>query len=266
MRRTVRIKGTKLESSTVKSFTFDDKRCRGAKPGQYVMIWISGIDEIPTSLSAINHIGLSKITVKKIGEATRALHGKRIGDKIGVRGPFGSGFKPICGRVVVVGGGIGVAPLIPLTEDLVGLEADVVFVLGVKTKKETLFLNELQTLLLNKSNRIIVTTEDGSSGLKGLATDVLEGLFDEMEFDMVYTCGSELMMRKVFDIAEKHEVPIQACMERIIRCSVGLCGSCVIGKIRVCKNGPVLTSEQLREVLDEFGKFKRDFDGSKINF
>lgn len=265
MRRTVRIKGIKQETSTVKSFTFDDKRCRGAKPGQYVMIWISGVDEIPTSLSAINHIGLSKVTVEKIGEATRALHEKRIGDKIGVRGPFGSGFKPIGGRVVVVGGGIGVAPLIPLTEDLVGLEADVVFVMGVKTKVQLLFLDELQTLL-DKPNRIIVTTEDGSTGLKGLATDVLEGLFNEMEFEMVYTCGSELMMRKVFDIAEKHELTIQACMERIIRCSVGLCGSCVIGKIRICKNGPVLTSEQLREVIDEFGKFKRGLDGSKINF
>ena len=265
-RRTVRIRGIELETPTVRSFTFDDKQCRGARPGQYVMIWIPGVDEIPMSLSAINRVGLSRVTVEKIGEATEALHGMRVGDVIGVRGPFGNWFNPFHGRVMVVGGGTGLAPLIPLAEDLAGLEADVVFVLGAKTKEEVLFLDELQTILADKRNRIITMTEDGSAGLKGLATDVLEGLFEEGWFDMVYTCGSEPMMRGVFDIAEKHETPIQACMERIIRCSIGLCGSCVIGKFRVCKDGPVLSSEQLREVLDEFGKFKRDFDGGRINF
>jgi len=68
----------------------------------------------------------------------------------------------------------------------------------------------------------------------------------------------------MFLLAERHQTPFQASLERIMRCAIGLCGSCVIGKLRVCKDGPVLTSEQLREVKDEFGRFKRDFQGRKI--
>jgi dihydroorotate dehydrogenase electron transfer subunit len=230
------------------------------------MVWLPGVDEIPMSLSMINHLGLSRITVGKIGEATKAVHEMKRGDLLGLRGPFGNWFIPYQGHVMVVGGGTGIAPLLPLTRDLVGLETDVTFVLGAKTQNELLFLNELQTSLSNNGSQIIVTTEDGSRGFKGVVCDVLEDLFKEKKFDMVYTCGSELMMRKVFDISEKYMTPIQTCMERIIRCSIGLCGSCLIGKYRICRDGPVLTSTQLREVLDEFGKFKRDFDGKRISF
>ena len=265
-RRNVRVKGIGLETPTVRSFTFDDRRCRGAKPGQYVMVWIPGVDEVPMSLSAINRLGLSRVTVERVGDATESLHRMQVGDVIGVRGPFGNWFKPFHGRVLVVGGGSGLAPLIPLAEDLEGLGAEVVFVLGAEASEELLFLEELHTILADESDRIITVTEDGSAGLKGLATDVLEGLFEKTGFDMVYTCGSEPMMRRVFDIAEDHDTPIQACVERIIRCSIGLCGSCIIGGFRVCKDGPVLSSEQLRGILDEFGRFKRGFDGSRIEF
>ena len=74
------------------------------------------------------------------------------------------------------------------------------------------------------------------------------------------------MMRKVFDLAESHGLQLQVCMERIVHCSLGLCGSCVIGRFRVCKDGLILSSEQLREVVDEFGVFKRGLDGRKTYF
>jgi dihydroorotate dehydrogenase electron transfer subunit len=230
------------------------------------MVWLPGIDELPMSLSKINHLGLSRITVGKIGEATKTLHEMKIGDRLGLRGPFGNWFTPYQGRVMLVGGGTGIAPLLPLTKDLADLETDVTFVLGAKTKKELLFLQDLQTVLSNNRSQLIITTEDGSLGLKGVVCDVLEDIYKEKKFDMVYTCGSELMMRKVFDISEKYTTPIQICMERIIRCSLGLCGSCLIGHFRICKDGPVLTSTQLREVLDEFGTFKRNFNGKRISF
>ena len=265
LRRIVKIKEICVETPTVKSFIFDDKRCRGARPGQYVMVWLPGIDEIPMSFSMINTLGLSRITVGKIGEATKAFHEMKVGDILGLRGPFGNCFSPYQGRVILVGGGTGVAPLIPLVKDLIGLESDITFILGAKTMSDVLFLNELK-FFCKKRCKIIVTTDDGSMGLKGLVSDTLEDLFKEKNYGMVYTCGSEPMMRKVFDISEKYNTPIQTCVERIIRCSIGLCGSCIIGKFRICKDGPVLTSKQLREVLDEFGKFKRDFDGKKINF
>jgi dihydroorotate dehydrogenase electron transfer subunit len=84
------------------------------------------------------------------------------------------------------------------------------------------------------------------------------------KFDIIYTCGPEQMIRKVFDQAEKHKIPLEASLERLMRCAIGLCGSCIIGKYRVCADGPVFRSKQLKEVKDEFGCSKRDFDGRKI--
>jgi len=81
---------------------------------------------------------------------------------------------------------------------------------------------------------------------------------------MVYTCGPEQMMRKIFDIAEKRRIPMEASLERLMRCGIGLCGSCVIGKYRVCRDGPVFNLSQLSEVKDKFGYSKLGFDGSVI--
>jgi dihydroorotate dehydrogenase electron transfer subunit len=81
---------------------------------------------------------------------------------------------------------------------------------------------------------------------------------------MIYTCGPEQMMRKVSDLAEKHGVALEASLERLMRCAIGLCGSCVVGRYRVCRDGPVFTISQLKEVKSEFGVSKRDFSGKRI--
>jgi dihydroorotate dehydrogenase electron transfer subunit len=81
---------------------------------------------------------------------------------------------------------------------------------------------------------------------------------------MIYTCGPEQMMYSMFLLAEQHNIPLQASLERLMRCAIGLCGSCQIGKLRVCKDGPVLNSEQLRSVKEEFGKFQLDLTGKRI--
>lgn len=266
-RRIVPIEDIIEETSKVKTILFPDKFCQLAKPGQYVMIWIPGVDEIPISISIANSLSLSGVTVEKVGEATEELLKKNIGEIIGIRGPFGNWFQPNTGNVALVSGGTGIASLFPLIETLKNTSAKIVYVLGFKSKKEILFLNRIRELLSDKRYcRIIVTTEDGSYGRKGLVTDVVNSLLQKETFNMIYTCGPEPMMRKVFDMAEESRTNVQACLERIIRCSVGLCGSCLIGTFRVCKDGLVLSSEQLRHVKDEFGKFKRDFNGRKIHF
>jgi len=81
---------------------------------------------------------------------------------------------------------------------------------------------------------------------------------------MIYTCGPEEMMYKMFLQAERHKAPIQASLERLMRCAIGLCGSCVIGRYRVCKDGPVFSSSRLREVKEEFGRFKRGSTGQDV--
>jgi len=260
--RTTHILNVKTESPTVKTFTFKDKQCAKAKPGQFLMLWIPGVDEIPLSILDTRENGTVAVAVKKVGEATQALHKKKVGDIVGIRGPFGNNFAVRKGKMLMVGGGTGIAPLLLLAKKSKFKAPKPVFVIGAKTREELLFISELEEIC-GKCN-VVATTEDGSYGVKCLATEPLEELLVKGKFDIVYTCGPEQMMQKVFDLAEKHGVASEASLERLMRCAIGLCGSCVIGKYRVCRDGPVFTAEQLSEVKSEFGISKRDFDGKKI--
>ena len=260
----MKIRGVKRESPTVRTLTFHDRLCRKAKPGQFVMVWIPGVDEVPMSLSTTSPNGLSSITVADVGEATKSIHQRKPGDAIGIRGPYGNGFTLTSGLVMIVGGGTGLVPLMPLAEKLVGLPTKIAFLLGAKTRDELLFIDRIETTLLKADARVIATTEDGSYGLQGVITDPAERILLKERFDMIYTCGPEQMMHKMFLAAERYNTPLQASLERLMRCAMGLCGSCVIGRFRVCRDGPVFFIEQLREVKSEFGHFKRGFDGRKI--
>jgi len=260
--RTTRILSVKTESPTVKTFTFKDKVCTRAKPGQFLMLWIPGVDEIPLSILDAKEDSAVSVAVKKVGEATQALHNKKTGEIIGIRGPFGNSFTLKEGKILMVGGGTGTAPLLFLAKKSASKATKLVFVIGAKTKEELLFIDKLEETC-SKDN-LITTTEDGSYGIKGLATTPLERLLAKERFDVIYTCGPEQMIRKIFDLAEKHGIALEASLERLMRCAIGLCGSCAVGRYRVCRDGPVFTASQLREVKSEFGISKRDFDGKRI--
>jgi dihydroorotate dehydrogenase electron transfer subunit len=260
--RVTRILSVKPESSTVKTLTFEDKHCAKAKPGQFLMLWIPGVDEIPLSILNAEKDGTIAVVVKKVGSATKALHKMEAGELIGIRGPFGNWFNVGQGKALMVSGGTGIAPLLFLARRLTVKAAKLVLVLGAKTEEEILFIDELKQIC--SSGNLVATTEDGSYGIECLATAPLEAMMTKERFDMIYACGPEQMMRKVFDLAEEHGTRMEASLERLMRCAMGLCGSCVIGKYRVCKDGPVFTKERLREVKSEFGVSKRDFDGRKI--
>ena len=261
-RKIVKIQEIREENSTIKTFTFHDKRCAEAKPGQFVMVWIPGVDEIPMSLSTISPDGLSSITVAEVGEATKALHQRKIDDVLGIRGPYGNGFTLTSGKVMIVGGGTGLTPLVPLVESLLKLPAKISFLIGAKTKDELFLLDRLGAAV----QELTVATEDGSYGLKGLVTDPAEQMLKRQRFDMIYACGPERMLLRMFLLAEQHDMSFQASFERYIRCGIGICGSCCIGEFRICKDGPVFSSRQLRKVKNEFGVFKREADGSKVAF
>jgi len=260
--RIVKIQDVKEENSTVKTFTFHDKYCADAVPGQFVMVWIPGVDEIPMSLSAIGADGVSSITVAEVGEATKMLRKKKAGEVLGVRGPYGNGFALTSGSVMIVGGGTGLTPLMPLAERLAELSAKIVFLVGAKTRDELFFLDKIETIV----PEVTATTEDGSYGLKGIVTELAEQILEKQRFDMIYACGPEPMMLKMFLLAEQYNMPFQASLERYIRCGIGICGSCCIGEYRICRDGPVFSSEQLRKVRNEFGLFKREVDGKKVKF
>jgi dihydroorotate dehydrogenase electron transfer subunit len=263
--RIVKIREVETESPTVKTFTFHDRICAKAQPGQFVMVWIPGVDEVPVSLSTMRSDGRCSITVAEVGEATKALHQRKIGEPLGIRGPYGNSFTLADGNVMIVGGGTGLAPLMPLVEKLTELSTKISFVLGAKTRDELLFLRRIKAVLSKADARVIAATEDGSYGLKGVATDPAREILERETFDMIYTCGPEQMMYKMLVLAERYHTSLQASLERLMRCAIGLCGSCVLGKFMVCKDGPVFSDKQLREAKDEFGRFKLGRTGKKVS-
>jgi dihydroorotate dehydrogenase electron transfer subunit len=259
--RTTRIVRIQTESPSVKTFTLTDRLCSKAKPGQFLMLWIPGIDEIPLSvLNAGDNI--VSVSVKAVGDATRHLHLLEAGATVGIRGPFGNSFTESRGRVLLVGGGTGTAPLLFLAKKLAAITQRLSFVEGAKTKNELLFVQELGAICNEKN--LVVTTEDGTAGLQCLVTQPLASLLDKEKFDMIYTCGPEIMVKKIFELIEQRKLPMEASLERLMRCGIGLCGSCLIGRYRVCRDGPVFNAAQLREVKEELGISKLGFDGSRI--
>jgi dihydroorotate dehydrogenase electron transfer subunit len=259
--RTTRILSVKTENPTTKTFTLKDRLCAKAKPGQFLMLWIPRVDEIPLSIMNAEDNQVS-VTVKAVGEATRALHKLKSGEIVGLRGPFGNSFTENHGRILMVGGGTGTAPLLFLAKKLSAKAKRLALVIGAKTKSELLFLTQFDALCTEQNT--IAATEDGSYGLKCLATEPIEKLLNKEKFDMVYACGPEPMIREAFDLAEKRGIAMEASLERLMHCGIGLCGSCVIGKYRVCKDGPVFNAAQLSEVKDELGISKLGFDGNRI--
>jgi dihydroorotate dehydrogenase electron transfer subunit len=261
--RTSQIVRIRTETPSVKTFTLTDKLCSKAKPGQFLMLWLPGIDEIPLSILDAGD-NLVHVSVKAVGDATRHLHAMEAGATVGIRGPFGNTFTESRGRVLLVGGGTGTAPLLFLAKQLAAKTERLSFVEGAKTKEELLFVHELRGVCAEKN--LITTTEDGTAGLQCLVTTPLADLLAKEKFDMIYTCGPEIMVKKIFELTEKNKLPIEASLERLMRCGIGLCGSCMIGKYRVCRDGPVFNAAQLREMQEELGISKLGFDGSRIPF
>jgi dihydroorotate dehydrogenase electron transfer subunit len=250
------IKTTKenLNVKTIK-FQYPTK----VEPGQFFMIWIPGIDEIPMSVSYIEN-DIKGITFKKVGDATKALFELKEGDKIGIRGPYGNGFKIEGEKILLVAGGTGIAMIAPVAEELIKKKISATIILGAKNKEELFFENRL-----NKSKlKIYLATDDGSKGFRGLATDLANNLIQKNKFDTVLTCGPEVMMKKLYDICLN--ISLQASLERYMKCGIGICGQCCVGEgLRVCKEGPVFDKKMLKNIKD-FGVFKRNAAGIKINF
>ena len=137
------------------------------------------------------------------------------------------------------------------------------FILGAHNNRELLFQNEIERLCKETGGSCIVTTDDGSAGIRGLATQEAAKVLRAGSFDRVYTCGPEAMMRKIIDLAGEAQIRAEAGLERIFKCGSGICGSCCIGPYTVCKDGPVFSGEILRG-LPEFGRSTRDASGRPV--
>ena len=232
-----------------------------AVPGQFVMVWVPGVDEVPMGFSHLG--GRTSITVQRMGEATEAICRLVAGDRIGVRGPLGVGFDVTkVGRCLLVGGGNGTAPLVPLAEALVARGCDVHAAVGAKTREELLFIDRLEGVIGRPPE---VATDDGTAGHPGFVSDLADRLMSELAPDRVLTCGPELMMVKVARSCWDRSIPFEASLERYMKCAVGVCDACAVGPYLVCRDGPVFDGSVLRDV-EEFGASRRGPSGLKEPF
>ncbi|HEU4468726.1 MAG TPA: dihydroorotate dehydrogenase electron transfer subunit [Nitrososphaeraceae archaeon] len=266
-RRIVRIEETVSETATVKTLVFKDDLSYTAKPGQFLMIWIPRIEEIPMSVMINSKEGYAAVTIRKSGIGSTALFERKKGDLIGLRGPYGNEFiiRENYKKILIIGGGTGLVPLLRLASYASKKKLKITIVLGAKTKKEVFFEKMAKKLTQHVDSSVKICTDDGSYGLKGTTVNVMSNLVRNNTFDCVYTCGPELMMRGIVEIANKNSIPVQASLERYMKCGIGICGSCCLDSMLVCQDGTVFNGKQLSKILD-FGISYRDKDGQKIRY
>ncbi len=228
------------------------------KPGQFIMLWLPGVDEKPFVVSYLDKNEF-RITIEEKGKFTKEISKIKSGTKVGIRGPFGNGFE-IKNNSIIVAGGLGMAPALSLIKKI----KNSTIIQGAKSKLYLLYLKDenLLKIIEKNKNKIIYCTDDGSFGIHGFTTDILKEMINK-KIKTVYTCGPEIMLKKVFDICEKDKIELQASLERYLKCGLGLCGSCCINNQLVCKDGPAFNSKQLRK-LTELGKFARLKSGKKV--
>ncbi|MDE1763029.1 MAG: dihydroorotate dehydrogenase electron transfer subunit [Thaumarchaeota archaeon] len=252
------------ETPTVRTLVFSDESLARVLPGQFAMVWIPGTNELPMSVMVTLEKGKAAFTVRKHGPSSTALYSVKAGDQIGVRGPYGNSFTIKQGKLLLVGGGTGLVPLVRLATFLAKTD-DVTIIIGARTKEEVFFEDLANKLLENNRHRVLIVTEDGTHGESGLVTDAMERLLEETRFDAVYTCGPEKMMHRVVQLAFEKKIYVQASVERMMKCGMGLCGSCCFGEVLACKDGTVFDGQYLM-TNKEFGHTHRSKSGILENY
>jgi len=251
--RTSQIRGVREETPTVKTFMIKDSGAPVGNPGQFMMVWVPGSGEIPLAVSAKSNETI-QLTVKRRGDTSESLHELGPGDEIGLRGPFGNGFSaPSGSSCLLVAGGYGIAPLRHLYRSA-GDKDELYVIAGAAAAEELLFLDELSP--------IHVATEDGSSGRRGDVIEPTRETLENKSIDRIYTAGPEKMLQEIYTICQERGVDMEASLERVMKCGVGICGSCLIDGFRVCQDGPVADLQKLSQ-LEEFGEWERTFSGKR---
>jgi dihydroorotate dehydrogenase electron transfer subunit len=225
------------------SFSFE--RSFDAYPGQFVGLWLPGVDEKPISISNLT-VDELELTVKAVGPFTRRLLEVQEGDRLGIRGPFGRGFSFVP-DTLLIGGGMGIAPLRFLAERLRRAELPHTLLFGVRTAAELMFRETCE----NHPDAFL-TAEDGSLQLSGRVSDHFEKILDHRVVRRLAAAGPEPMLLAVRELGRRFGLPVELSFERYMKCGIGLCGQCCMdgSGIRVCIEGPVLTEAELSQVTE----------------
>jgi len=244
------------EGENVKSFYVRTSGLPWVIPGQFVMVWLPGFEEIPLSPSMCEN-NMLRLTIAAVGKTTQAFHRLKVGSLIVIRGPYGKGFTLTYRHPLLIGGGYGIAPLVHYVRTVVNMGSKPEIAIGGRSRSHLYHIEEL----LNLNIKVYPYTEDGSYGVKGLVTDVLDHV-NVREYDAILACGPEKMLYKVYEKLKGKEIPVELSLERYIKCGIGLCGSCSLGGLLICKEGPVFSIDKLEGT--EFGLWRRDESGGKI--
>jgi len=233
----------------------------GSLPGQFNMMYAFGIGEVPISVSGTDAHGRVLHTIRSVGAVTRALCAARPGAVVGLRGPYGTdwGIEAAEGRdVLIIGGGIGLAPLRPAIRHVLAHRpryGDVSILVGARSPDLLLFREEIQRWRGRFDVHVDVTVDradDGWRGNVGLVTKLLDLAPYDPASTTAFLCGPEVMLRVTAStLADEGISPkqIRVSMERNMKCAVGLCGHCQLGPLFVCTDGPVFPYARVAGLL-----------------
>ncbi|MFD0418690.1 FAD/NAD(P)-binding protein [Streptomyces sp. NPDC127108] len=219
-------------------------------PGQFAMVHCFGRGEIPLSVSALPTTGGLAHTVRAVGAVSEGLCAARVGDVLGLRGPYGTGWeleRALGQDVVVVAGGIGLAPLRPLIRDAVAeprRRGRVNVLIGARTPADLLSKYETRRWPTAYTGVTVDRPSDGWRGEVGLVTRLLDRARFDPPSSWAFVCGPEPMIRATArdlvhrGVAADH---VRVSLERTMRCATGTCGHCQLGPVLLCRDGPVVS-------------------------
>ena len=227
----------------------DSQKLPEMLPGQFVEVRVDGS---PTTFLrrpiSINYVDRDRnelwLLVATVGDGTRKLAQLQAGDTLNCVLPLGNGFTPAKTgeKVLLIGGGVGVAPLLYMGAVMKQAGQEPTFLLGARTAQDLLMTDEFK-----KYGRVYVTTEDGSEGEKGFVTN--HSILSQEQFDRISTCGPTPMMKSVARLAVAKGIACEASLENLMACGLGACLCCVEktteGNVCVCKDGPVFNIQSL---------------------
>jgi sulfite reductase subunit B len=250
----------KAETPNIKTFTLKPKTGMGFKTGQFMEVSMPGLGEGPfTPSSDPDDNSKIEFTIMDVGKVTSALHKMKKGEIVGIRGPYGAGYalEDFKGKeVLIVGGGVGLAPLRSLVYALfndMDKYKKIHIKYGAKTPADIVYKEEVETWAKDGKSTVKLTVDTGDKKWKGhvgLVTTILDNLKIDLKNTVSIVCGPPIMMKfvtfKLADIGFKPE-SIYLSMEKNMSCGVGKCGHCRVGNFYACKEGPVFTYKTIKD-------------------
>jgi len=251
------------ETSNIKTFVLKPKADFSFRTGQFIELTIPGVGEAPFTPSSDPAIkDRIDVTIMNVGKVTSKLHQMNKGETVGIRGPYGKGYplERFLGRdILIIGGGVGLAPLRSLLFSLfstINNYNSVILRYGSRQPADIVYKSSIPEWSKKDKINVVTTVDVGDAswqGNVGLVTTILNDMPLDVNKAVAIVCGPPIMMKfvtlKLLDLGFKHK-DIYLSMEKSMSCGLGKCGHCRIGKFYACKDGPVFTYEELKDIHD----------------